>query len=402
MANSKLIAAQARVEKLKTFLEFDLGNISLLMEIGDLQHNLGELAASEQTYEKILSLQAGNEVATSRLASVYISQHRFADAEISLRKLAHLFDSAHELQHNLGIALIHQSKWEDGLNALIAAADGGIIDCENLRYQAYSLLGLGRKDEALRCAEAAQRIAHNDFSAGRVALLHLDLGLGDKAVHQAKTVLQRDPLNIDANVVMSHRLLEQQQIDGAEQYVNRILRQDPDNHRALLNKGLIQMYNQKIPQAITTLERTLELTPRAVGTWVTLGWAHLGNLDLEKAEATFRKTIEVDRTFSEGHGGLATILAMQEKTEEAKKATELARRLNKNSFSAAFALSLLLQQSGKEDIAKRLMTAMFNKRPGDGNLSIVEALNIYIRREEAMSNRGKPPQNRGPMQRTLH
>ena len=402
MANRKVIEAQARLERLQGYLQADPNNIPLMMDIGDLQHNLGELADSEQTYERILALQAGHEVATGRLASVYISQHRFADAEAAIIGLNQSFLNSPELHHNLGIALVHQSKWAEGLSALETAAEGGVSESENLRYQSYCLLNLNRKDEALLCAESALEIASDDFTTGRIAMLQMELGQMTLAYKTAAQVLRTSPQNIDANVVTSSRQLETLEIDKAQKHIQVVLRQDPDNHRALLNKALVQMYNQKMPQAIKTLERTLELTPRVVGTWVTLGWAHIANNDLVQSEATFRKTLEVDRNFGEAHGGLAAVLAMQSKTEEAQREIALARGLNKNSFGAAFALSVLLEQSGKEDMAKRILTNMFKKSPVDGGMTIIDALNIYMRRESAKQNNGTPPVNRGPVRRTLH
>tara|TARA_B110000503_G_scaffold136874_1_gene220069 strand:+ start:1273 stop:2481 length:1209 start_codon:yes stop_codon:yes gene_type:complete len=402
MANRKVMEAKARLERLQGYVQVDPNNIPLLTDVGDLQHELGELVAAEKTYERVLEIQAGHEVVTGRLASVYISQHRFGDAEAAIIGLNQTFLDSPELHHNLGIALVHQGKWEAGLNALQAAAEGGVSVSENLCYQSYCLINLSRRDEALLCAESALDIANDEFATGRIAMLQMELGQMAQACETAEKVLRSNPQNVDANVIISSRQLETQDVDKAERHIQVVLRQDPNNHRALLNKALVQMYNQKFPQAIKTLERTLELTPRVVGTWVTLGWAHIANNDLAQSEATFRKTIEVDRNFGEAHGGLASVLAMQSKTEEAQREIALARGLNKNSFGAAFAMSLLLEQSGKEALATRILTNMFKQSPAEGGMTIIDALNKYMRREAAKQNQGKPPQNRGPVKRTLH
>ena len=84
MANRKVMEAKARLERLQGYVQVDPNNIPLLTDVGDLQHELGELVAAEKTYERVLEIQAGHEVVTGRLASVYISQHRFGDAEAAI------------------------------------------------------------------------------------------------------------------------------------------------------------------------------------------------------------------------------------------------------------------------------------------------------------------------------
>ena len=93
----------------------------------------------------------------SRTANVLISEHRFAEAQVSLEALraAHPDDAA--LCFNLGLALYYQQRWGDALAAFDAARERGLEDAELLRYRTFTLHHLGRLDEAVDACEAWAR-----------------------------------------------------------------------------------------------------------------------------------------------------------------------------------------------------------------------------------------------------
>ena len=76
-----------RIQRLLGFLEVDPGNITLRITIADLQHASGDFGAAETSFRMILDIQPGHAIARSRMAGVYLSQHRFDEAEAVLRGL---------------------------------------------------------------------------------------------------------------------------------------------------------------------------------------------------------------------------------------------------------------------------------------------------------------------------
>jgi len=388
---------QGQIARLQSYLQMDPENIPLQLDIADLQHSAGQFMEAERSFNHVLTKQPGHEVASARLANVFISQLRFGEAEGILRSLTVDSAEAPVLNHNLGIALVYQNRWEEALEALQRASEGGVVDAENSFFKAYCLANLERREEAMVMAASALDDNVDDYLRGKVGLFQLEMGAIDLAAKTCEKLIQRQPRNIDANVVMASWNLEQQEIDSAERQINIVLDQAPNNPIALLGRALVQMYNQQTVKAIATFERTLALTPRAVGTWVALAWAHYANNDLVKAEAVFKKTLEIDRTFGEAHGGLAVIYALTARVEEARAAIARAKGLNQNSFGAAFAVSILLQQEGKAEVGARILTAAFRKSPVEDGLTVFEALRKYLQRQADVRGGAKPPPNRGPV-----
>lgn len=382
-----------RIKRFRGFLEMDADNVSLLIDLGDLEHKAGHLEEAEQLLQKALQLQPDSDKALSRLGNLMISQLRFAEAEAIFRSfltpMAGTADPA--LLHNLGITLAYQDRWQEALDAFVDARNAGIQDAENPLFQAYCLINLGRTDEVEGTLIAALEGCDDDRVIGRAALLQMEYLDFKTAVKTAEQALARNPENIDASVVTSSWLMEQQEVDEAAPQITRILEVEPDNHRALLNRALVQMYNQEIPAAIETFQRVLELTPRVVGTWVALGWAYIANNDLRSAEQTFKKGLEIDRNFGETHGGLATVYALQGRLDDSRREAKLATGLNKGGFGAVYANSLVLEQKGKRDAAVRLLGGAFKRSPGPDAPTLIDAIAKYSRRQAARQDKQLPP-----------
>lgn len=382
-----------RIARFKRFLEVDPENVSLLIDLGDLEHKAGHLDEAEKLLQRAIALQPDSEKALSRQGNLKISQLRFSEAEATFRLLITAAPDSPDpaLLHNLGLTLAYQDRWQEALENFAMAREGGVQDAENPLFQAYCLINLGRTQEVEGLLISALEGCEDDRVIGRSALLQMEYLDFNTAVQTAEQALAKNPDNIDANVVTSSWLMEQQDVDEAAPQIERILKLEPDNHRALLNRALVQMYNQEIPAAIDTFKRVLELTPRVVGTWVALGWAYIANNDLHNAEQTFKKGLEIDRNFGETHGGLATVYALQGRLDDSRREAKLATGLNKGGFGAVYANSLVLEQKGKRDAAVRLLGGAFKRSPGPNSPTIIDALAKYSRRQAARQDKQLPP-----------
>jgi predicted Zn-dependent protease len=99
--------------------------------------------------------------------------------------------------------------------------------------------------------------------------------------------------------------------------------------------------------------------PSHLGTWHALSWAQLVSDDVAGARKSMESAMEIDHNFGETHGGLAVIDIIENNKESAKERIKRALRLDKNSFAARFAQSLLLQESDPEKaqaIIKNIMS----------------------------------------------
>jgi Tfp pilus assembly protein PilF len=104
--------------------------------------------------------------------------------------------------------------------------------------------------------------------------------------------------------------------------------------------------------------------PEHVGSWHVLAWIHLIRRDVFAARSAFERALALDRNFSETHGGLAVVAALQGHQEEAHASIKRALRLDRQAVSARYAEILLLQSHGQHDEARAMMEAFLARQAG--------------------------------------
>jgi len=82
----------------------------------------------------------------------------------------------------------------------------------------------------------------------------------------------------------------------------------------------------------------------------------------------------IDPNFSECHGGLAVLDILEGRIEEGKRESEIALRLDKGSLGGALAASLLMEHSGRPEIAQRIRERAMTAPIGPNGLTIAQAL----------------------------
>lgn len=389
---------ETRLKRFQGFLAVDPANIPLQIDVGDLLLALERYGEAEKAFTQLLVQEPAHQVGQARLANVYIAQGRFQEAEAILRSLQATSEHSAVLNHNLGVSLTYQGHWSDALEALDRAEATGADIAANRYYKAFCLSHLNRREEALAMAASVLDLDSNADLRGNVAVFQMELGESKLAVETCEPLLAINPRNVSANVVLASWNLNQQEMVIAARQINIVLEQEPRNRYALLGLSLVHMYNLEFDAAIAAFQKTLEVTPRAVGTWVALGWAYVANNDLARAQETFEHTLTVDRTFGEGHGGLAAVHAMAGRTEQAKASIARAKGLNKNGFGAMYAVTILLEQEGKADVGARVLIAALNRSPGKGAPTLIESLTKYAQRQSHLRGQGaRLPVHRGPV-----
>ncbi|HYD78306.1 MAG TPA: tetratricopeptide repeat protein [Paucimonas sp.] len=355
----------------------------LRMTLGNLYHSAGRFGDAIASYEHCLRLSPGHGPARSRIASVMISQRRFAEAEELLSELIDGGDSDPVLLHNRGIAIYHQERWDDASMCFMDAAARGLQHSANFAYLARSLHHLGSMADAIDACRGWVALANDSESKSYLALLYLDTGDVDNAKPLAREVLAKHPDDINANVVNGIVSVEMQEIAAARRHFETALRHDKTNGRAWLGLGLVHLHEQEHAKAIEALENSIRIHPKNLGAIVTLGWAKLMTKDLTGAQETFEHALRVDRTFGESHGGLAAALALQREFDKAETEIKLARRLNPHGFGAEFAHAAVLAEKGERQSAVDLLTDLLKRAPREGMLPLIEQLRVHAIRKRA-------------------
>lgn len=399
MANNK----QEEIERYESYIKFDPNNTLLWIQLGDLYHESGKLDEAVACFEKCLILEENNEIAKSRLANVLVTQHRFGEAEKTLSSLLEKHPDDPALLHNYGLALFYQTNFKDAQQIFEKARLAGSDSPQTLAYIVFSLHKQTETEQALEVAQQWLEESPGPVTEGYVSMLEMDNGDMEQAKIRAETVLQNDPQNPDANVVLGNWSVEQHNIDQAIPHFKAAIEAEPGNPRGWQGLGLTHLYRQENDEAIAAIEKALELMPDYAVNHLIIGWARLANQDAIGAEAAFRKSIECNRGYGEGHGGLAAALVLQNRLDEGRKQIKRALGLDPTSFGAIFAQSVTMTLKGKEEQGTKLLSKALMQQPVDRSKPVIEHIQEYLRNQG--HNSTKPPaggkggaDNKGPSQ----
>lgn len=380
---------EGTIKKYESYVKADPHNGLLYLTLGDSYHRAARFDEAVACYEHCLLIDPQQVGARSRIAMVRLSQHQFTEAATILSALLESEPDNTSLLHNLGLALFYQNQWHAAKEQFSKALALGLKSTDTLAYLTRSLHHLGMIREAIEFCTQWLAQARDDTSKAHLSLLEMDDGNMLRAQELAQEVLASDPDNVEAGIVVGTASVEQQDMEIAERFFNRILQRQPNNPRAWLGLGIIHLYQQKHGEAITALETAVSLMPDNSGTIVALAWARLAARDTRGAEKTFRQAIDVDHNFAEAHGGLATTLALQARIDEAHGAIRIANRLDPANFGARFASTVILKIHGKSELATKQLAALLEQAPVPGSPSLIEHLRAFGAKQMQKSPPGR-------------
>ena len=389
-------AGDEEIRRYEAYIKHDPENRLLWVSLGDLYHSRGLFEEAIACFEKCLLLDRSDSVAKSRLAAVFISQHRFQDAEMALRSVIDSGATNPALLHNLGLALFYQSRFKEAQTQFEQARQAGLTAANNLAYTVYSLHKQSETTAALTLAEQWLQESPGAATEGYVSMLEMDHGDMDAARARAGQVLQTQPTNPDANVVLGTWHTEQQDIDKAVAHFQQVVEAEPDNPRGWQGLGLAHMYRQQFPAAIAAIEKALALMPGYATNHLIIGWAKLANKDAVGAEQAFREAIAANRNFAEAHGGLASALVFQNRQEEARQEIKRAIGLDPKGFGAVFAQSVTLQLKGKDQQATKLLGKLLQQQPLPRSKPMIAHIQDYLRAQGHQAVHTAPEQALAP------
>jgi len=351
----------------------------------------GLLDRAALAYRSSLELEPQSAVASGRLAAVEISKQNFTGAEEILQRLIGAGERDPALLFNLALALYYQRRFEEALARFepLTEIEQVAVDA---RYHVLSCLhNLLREEEAIARGEAFLAQSPAPKVRGYLALILLDAQRAPEAYEAARQTLRDEPDNTDAAAVLATHELEQQRVEDADRLLQLVLTREPTNIRAWQGLALGALHRREHEVAIEHLQRAIAIDPQNLASHITLGWVQLTRHDYASAERAFRAGIESDRNEAELHGGLASALVFQHEFDEAKREIALALRLDRHSFGALFARSILLRLSGKDDLATKLVAQILQRSMRPDAPTPLDSLLAYWRR----NSQSAPARRRG-------
>jgi tetratricopeptide (TPR) repeat protein len=327
-------------------------------------------------------------------ADAAFAEDRFDDAETLLARHAGVAPLPPETQHLAGLVAMRREDWPaaaERFEALIAAG----ADAPPVRFNlAWSLAMAKRFDEALPLLDDATGATIPAAAQLEVQLLH-QLGQFDRAAERARELIEIHPDHRGLNAAVSTLALDvddeelaartaaragdhpealatlgtlalgEDDPDAAALLFDAALARTPHAPRALIGRGLTLMLTGDKAEAARDIDRGAEIFGDHLGSWIAAGWAHVVAGDMATGKARFETALALDDSFAETHGSLAVIDILEGRIEEGRRRTQVAMRLDRESFSGALAAMLLAAGSGDTERARKIFETALNT-PIDG------------------------------------
>ena len=167
-------------------------------------------------------------------------------------------------------------------------------------------------------------------------------------------------------IARARRLLQAGSTDQAIGLLRRVLQHDPGNANAHLLLGTALALVPEEAEAIQELRQAAALRPDDARTYYTLGTALARFDDLKAAREAFERTLVLEPDLTEAHVGLGLILAQQQDLDSAKEHFELALKGQGSTPSAArsrYLLAKVFTAQHQYTQARRELEAATKLRP---------------------------------------
>ncbi len=369
MAVDAPVSDGSRLERLLRYLQSDPGNATLLADAAAAAFDARDFDQAAALLGRLAAIGplAANMVNLAGL--VALAQQRFGDAAAILEGLRAGGRDDAALRFNLAWAKAMTGQWQGALDLLSDEAVAASARGPSLKIQMMHHLDM--LDEALACgAQLAERYPDNQALMGALATVALDAKNPDIALAYA----QRAGEDGEGRAALGILTLGQYDTATSLALFDSALARQPRNPRAWVGKGLGLLAAGDAAAGAEAIDRGAELFREHLGSWIASGWAHFINGDYAKARASFERSLAIDDTFAEAHGGLAVLDIVAGKLDEAKRRCDIALRLDRNCFGGALAKVLLLERSGHSELAQKIREVALNTPIGPNGQTIVQAM----------------------------
>lgn len=340
----------------------------LLMKLHWTQGNLDEaIAVGEQGLPKMAERNDKVKM-RQKLANLHMAQSSFPQAERHLKAALRLEPGQGELWCNLGHCLSRQNRTKAALKAFQKAAELDTTDPTIFYNIGDAFLSLKAPDKAVAPLLQAVRLdpdyslAHYDLS-----LAYFQLRRYQEAESAARAALRDDPemkfqnsnLGMGATGNLGLALLNLRKLEEAEACFRRNLKTFANTS---FNLGLTLFRAQRYDEALAHFRRAVEIEPEDPEYHNLLGQTQDELGIAEEAEASLRRSIELDERYALGYYDLGVILAHRPgREQEAVQAHERAMELDPELLWAYYGRACLHAVAGEEKQALALLEKAFRK-----------------------------------------
>jgi len=361
--------ARERFDRLSGFLLEDPANIHLTLECAE-----AALTADlpERALELLGTIDEAGELGEAVTNLAGIAAMRCGDQASAQARFESLLEGRPDdpsLRFNLAWSRALAGDFEGARSMLDEAAIESLPQAAMLDLQLDHHLG---EFEPAREKLRGYLDRYPDYGPLQAAASVLALDLNDLELAQACANRAAD--HPDAMATLGSLDLAENRLGAARARFERSIAVRAQNARAHIGLGLTELASGNAAAAIEHLDRGASQFGDHLGSWIAAGWAHYLAKDSAAARARFETALALDDTFGEAQGSLAALAALEGDLESAQRRMEVARRLDRDSFSTTLAAIVLASAAGDPGKAGQMFELAANRPLTHDGKSLVQAL----------------------------
>jgi tetratricopeptide (TPR) repeat protein len=366
--------AAGRLQRYLGFLEGDPENTSLMLDAAETAFAAGEpqlaLSLARQLQDKG-QVPAGF---LGRLGFAAMSAGEFAAAASLYGQVLAMGGGGSAVRYNLAYAEAKAGRFDAALVLLGPEVTRELPQAATLEVQL--LHQQGEFQMAFETAKAHLGAFPDD--SGLLAAAST-LALDNEDVAFARDCARRAGDQPDALTSLGTISLGEAAPDAALDLFRRALALNDTAPRSWIGLGLARLALGETAAAAADIDRGAELFSDHIGSWLAAGWARLLQGDLQGAVQRFERARQIDPAFAETIGSLAVVDAIQGRQDEARRKSAAALRLDRESFTALYAQSLIQAGAGNDGNARRIFDALTETPVGTGGLTMQDMMSKMVR-----------------------
>ncbi|WP_143873865.1 tetratricopeptide repeat protein [Catenovulum sediminis] len=367
-----------QLKQFKLYLDYDPSNVQLIIDCINIAAEIG-------LYDEILLLT--QHAIDQGIIDGFIASNRgyahlvradYEDAELWLLK-ALKYNPINDVNYfNLAYVYYYTERYTEALEIIKQK----ITECSShisvLEGRLLYLLGDSVSSEALLVKSVNELDEKSQLeSKALLSLVYYDNNKLEDAYLLANEVLSNKNV-MEALLAKASVEMERQQNSAALESFSRVCELYPNIGRAWIGLATVQFNEFLFDEALESAIQATLLTPSHIGSWHLVGWIYLMKGLPQKALNAFEASYEIDRSFADTHGGLASAYSMLGQEQLALQHKQLAKRLDSSSKSVLFAEFVNLYTSGKADQAKKFLTKVLQTTNHDSGSTLEELVQRKI------------------------
>lgn len=383
-------AGLAKLQLLEGYLRDDPGNTHLLVDTFDAALRCAEWGQAAFHLRHGQALAPQDVGWALREADFWLAQSEFDRARDVLEPVAVLSDQpsafAGVVLHNLAYIDFQQHHYAACVARMAVRLEATPstqvknepISPELQHLWLRALHRTGELQRAIRWTRAQAALGRlSAQAAGIASLIALDCGDVTAAQNWSATAIRDAGVfgkPIEALVTQASLALAGRDGPRAQALAASALQINPDDGRAWSAHAFADLLLGQMEMARAHFSKALATLPQHIGTWHGQGWTQLLLRDLDAAQLSFEAALALDRNFAESHGGLAVVLALKKRADEAQNHVLLAMKLDKSNLSGRYAQAILSGEVQETEAFKRLAQRLLGDRVAPLGGSLLDAV----------------------------